>query len=92
MCCLILTRRRRAQRNNRSFNEDDVVVGEASPEFENQRLIDDDKPPLLSTIERGIPGDLTKPSANDLYNNIDDPNWRWKRQCNARSYAYINFF
>ena len=65
VCCV--KSQRRARRNNANRNADDVVVGEASPELDNQRLIENDKPPLINTVDQGVPGDLLLPSAEELH-------------------------
>ena len=64
---------RRARRNAANRNVNDVIEGEVSPE-EDQRLIEQDKPPLINTVDQGIPGDILLPSAEELHNNVDDDN------------------
>ena len=64
-------RRARIIAANRNANQ--VIEGEVSPE-DDQRLIEYDKPPLINTVDQGIPGDILLPSAEELHNNIDDNN------------------
>ena len=71
ICCVKSQRRARINAANRNANE--VIEGEVSPE-EDQRLIEQDKPPLINTVDQGIPGDILLPSAEELHNNVDDDN------------------